>query len=240
MHGKWSMTVILCLSAVLCHAQRKHNVPPDYKYIGQVTHDKSSEFYYPPLLSRYAANDTTLTAEQFKMLYYGAFFQDGYAAFNLASPFDDSLKALFDKDSLTPSDRRNIIRYTKADLERSPLSLKDLFRMYRMYNALEDDKNADIYFYKLNMLGKVISATGDALTDSSGIHVLCVDDEYAIISLLGYEFGGKQRLTGNQCDYLTLKDNSDGLKGLYFDVKQIFNSYSKALKSGDTSPVKKK
>ena len=237
---KWLAVAILSFYAGLSFAQDKGFEKPDYKKIERVTKDKSSEFYYPKLFSRYIANDTTLSVEQYKMLYYGFFFQEGYSSFGSTSAFNDSMKALFNKESLTNADRRDIIRYTKEDLKTSPFSLRDLYRLYRFYNILGDDADGNLCRYKLETLAKAISSTGDARTDTTGIHVLSVEDEYAIVSMLGYEFGGTQTLTGNQCDYLTLKKNDDNIDGLYFDVKQIFAGYSKALGEDKKTQKEKK
>ena len=44
---------------------------PNYKQIKRTVESKSSEFYYPELLRRFQAADTTMTAEQLYYFYYG-------------------------------------------------------------------------------------------------------------------------------------------------------------------------
>lgn len=227
---RWVVAAILTLTTTVSYAQDKGFEKPDYKNIERVTKDKNSGFYYPKLFKRFQANDTTLTVEQYRMLYYGYFFQEGYSSFGSMSVFNDSLKALFNKDSLSVNDRRNIIRYTNEDLKTDPFSLRDMYRLYRFYHILGDDAKSDLCVNKLEMLSKAIASTGDARSDTTGLHVLSVEDEYTIVSMLGYEFGGTQKLTENQCDYLTLRKNDDGIDGLYFDVKQIFVQEHNALK----------
>lgn len=217
------LATVLFFNLLPLYAQNKKGYEaPDYKTIERITKDKSSPSYYPKLFSRYNANDVTLTADDYKLLYYGYFFQDGYKSYGSASKFNDSLKAIFRKEDITDDDRRNAVRYTLDDLKTSPMSLKDIYRLYNLYDILKDKKNMAIYLGKLEMLAKAISSTGDAMTDSTGLHVLSVEDEYTIISLLGYEYGGSQQLTKHPCDYLTLRKNDDGIAGLYFDVRQIF------------------
>jgi hypothetical protein len=235
---KWVVVVVFSFNLTLSHAQDKGFEQPDYKNIERVTKDKNSEFYYPKLFKRYEANDTNLTIQQYRMLYYGYFFEDGYQSFGSATGNNDSVKLLFNKDTLSDNDRRSIIRYTNEDLKINPFSLRDLYRLYRFYHILGNEAKSDLYVNKLEMLSKAIASTGDARSDTSGLHVLSIDDEYTIVSMLGYEFGGMQKLTPNQCDYLTLKKNDDGLEGLYFDVKQIFAGYGKALQGDSKDPVK--
>src|SRR5579872_5908446 len=211
---RWVVVIVLSFSLTSLCAQDKGFEKPDYKNIERVTKDKNSEYYYPKLFNRYLSNDTTLSVQQYKMLYYGYFFQDGYNPYGTVSVFKDSLKALFDKDSLSDDDRRNVMRYTNEDLKTQPFSLRDLYRLYRFYHVAGDETKSESFANKLEMLSKAIASTGDARTDTTGLHVLSVEDEYTIVSLLGYELGGAQKPTGNQCDYLTLKKNDDGLEGL--------------------------
>lgn len=219
---KMALAAAFCLGLMPLHAQNKKGYSaPDYKAIERVTKDKTSTSYYPKLMGRYKAHDASLSADDYKLLYYGYFFQDGYKSYGSASRYNDSLKAIFRKEEITDDDRRNAVKYTLDDLNTSPLSLKDIYRLYNLYDILKDKKNMAIYLGKLEMLAKVISSTGDAMTDSTGLHVLSVEDEYTIISLLGYEYGGSQHLTPHPCDYLTLKKNDDGIAGLYFDVRQV-------------------
>lgn len=231
MLNKLIILLTINLISIQCIAQNNKGFEkPDYAKIEKVTKDKSSPNYYPKLLKRYLSNDNTLTDDEYSLLYYGYFFQDGYSSYGSASKFSDSLKELFKKPKTTDDDRRNIIRYTKDDMKTSPFSLRDLFRLFNLYQADNDKTNSDLCLYKLEKLAKTISATGDARTDSTGLHVMTVEDEYTIIALLGYEFAGTHKQTANHCDYLTLKKNDDNLDGLYFDVKQIFirfgNTYS--------------
>jgi hypothetical protein len=223
MFHKLMLLFAINLIFIQCIAQNNKGFEkPDYMGIEKATKDKTSANYYPKLLQRYLSNDNTLTDDEYKLLYYGYFFQDGYSSYGSASKFSDSLKQLFKKPTTTDDDRRNIIRYTKDDMKTAPFSLRDLYRLFNLYQADNDKTNSDLCLYKLEKLAKTISGTGDARTDTTGLHVLTVEDEYTIIALLGYEFGGTHTQTANHCDYLALKKNDDNLDGLYFDVKQIF------------------
>ena len=51
---------------------------PDYDYLKTVINDKSSPFYYPKLLKRFAAADTSLSIEELHCLYYGYVLQPDY------------------------------------------------------------------------------------------------------------------------------------------------------------------
>lgn len=221
------MVYKLVLMAALCfghgvYAQNKKGFEkPDYKNIERITKDRSSPSYYPKLLKRYEANDATLTPDDYRLLYYGFFFQPGYRAYGSASKYSDSLKAIFKKQDITDADRKNAIRYTLDDLKTSPFSLKDIYRLYNLYEMFKDEKKTDIYLRKLEKIAQAISSTGDAKTDTTALHILSIEDEYTVVSLLGYDFSGSQTRTQNGCEYLLLRKNDDNIEGLYFDVKQI-------------------
>jgi hypothetical protein len=218
---KLLLVSVLCFGSAVYAQNKKGPERPDYKNIERITKDKSSPSYYPKLFKRYEANDATLTMDDYRMLYYGFFFQEGYRPSGSSSKYSDSLKAIFKKQDITDADRKNAIRYTLDDLKTSPFSLKDIYRLYNLYEMFKDEKNTAIYLRKLEMLAGAISSTGDAKTDTTALHILSIEDEYTVISLLGYEFSGSQSRTQNGCEYLLLKKNDDGIEGLYFDVKQI-------------------
>ena len=221
--------LIILLGAAAIPAQITTFHRPDFDEIGSIVNSKDKPYYYPKLMDRYLSNDTTLSPDEFYLLYYGYFFQEGYNAFGSASAYNDSVKALYRKDDFSDADRRLLLRYTEQLLSSNPFNLKCVNRMYRLYHDLGDTVMSGKYLFKLEMIAKTLFSTGDGKTDSTGIHVLAINDEYAVLSLLGYEFGGTQSLTSRPCDYLTVKENSDGLSGMYFDVTQLFVGYKKLL-----------
>ncbi len=208
-------------------SQRKFE-KPDYENIEKITKDKNLDSFYPKLFNRYNNNDTSLNITDFTNLYYGYFFQEHNSPIN----FNDSIKAIYSKNELTKSDRQQLIFYTKKQLEIEPYSLAYLNRMENLYHDLGIIDTSNLCRFKLIMVAKTLVSTGDGKTDTTGIHVNSISDEYTLINLLGYDFDGKQSLTSNQCDYLTIKQNDDGIEGMYFDVKQIFKGYYKMFDIG--------
>ncbi len=203
-----------------------HTVP-DYNEIEKLTKDEGSMFYYDNLFSRYMNNDTTLSLRDYRMLYYGNFFQDSYKPF-YHSPQADSIKLLLtNNEELTTRDWEELVRLGTANLQQNPFDLKGINIVWVSHKTLGDTIEARFYFDKLKKLVQTILASGDGLSEETAFHVLNVAHEYDIINILGYEFGGDQQLTDNHCDYLSLKHNDDQLQGLYFDVKQVFAGYER-------------
>lgn len=212
-------------------AQENTYTVPDYQEIERLTADRGSAFFYPPLFKRYVANDTNLTLRDYRMLYFGYFFQDEYTPF-FQTPEADSIKMLLgSKDELATGDWKQIVRMGTANIDKNPFDLKGLNIVWVAYRQTGDSATARIYFDKLKKLVQTILSTGDGMTETTAFHVLNVSHEYDILNILGYEYAGNQKLTDTKCDFLSLKSNNEQVKGLYFDVKQIFKGYERITKA---------
>lgn len=223
--------VVISLSVF---GQESNYTIPDYNEIEKLTNDKGSAFYYPTLYTRYAANDTDLTLRDYRMLYYGYFFQSNYTPFYHTAEADSIKMLLGTKDQLDKSDWEKIVALGKTNLEKNPFDLKGLNIVWIAYRQEGDSAQARFYFDKLKKLVQTILTTGDGKSENTAFHVLNVSHEYDILNILGYEFGGNQKLTDSKCDFLSLKTNDDNVAGLYFDVKQIFKGYEKTV--GNKAP----
>jgi hypothetical protein len=227
-------TVLMVLAIIFSfkiYSQENTFVIPDYQDIEKLTTDKGSAFYYDNIFKRYRANDTTLTLRDYRMLYYGYFFQPQYQPFYRSAETDSIKMLLGAKDELSKADWKEIIRLGQANIEQNPFDLKGLNVVWIAYRHSGDTATANLYFDKLKKLVQTILATGDGKSEKTAFHVLNVSHEYDIVSILGYEFGGNQQLTDSKCDFLSLKENNDKVTGLYFDVKQIFKGYERSLGS---------
>lgn len=232
---KWQ-TRLFVLSAIFVSlslqlsAQEKFS-KPDFKEIEKTVKDKNSLYYYPKMLGRYINNDTSLGKKEYFMLYFGYFFHDDQADLKKVS-YQDSITKIIQKEDPGRDDWARLIGYCKESLKRAPFDLRTLNMTYAGYKKLEDVANCIVYRKKIQGIVNAIRSTGNGKSEETAMYVLEVGDEYSMLSILGYEFDGAQSLTAKQCDYLTVKSNKDNLKGLYFDVNQIFNGYEKLFKSG--------
>jgi len=225
--------LIIWMMAVVANTEaqyREHSVP-DYHEIEKLTLDKSSAFFYEGLYKRYVANDTTLTLRDYRMLYYGYFFQPGYTPFANTAESDSIKMLLGTKEDLAEGDWSEIIRLGTTNVNKNPFDLKGLNIVWVAYRQTGDSIMALVYFDKLKKIVQTILSTGDGLSEETAFHVVNVSHEYDILNILGYEFGGNQKLTEGKRDFLSLKSNPDNIEGLYFDVNQIFKGYEQHLSS---------
>lgn len=221
--------LVVFVLSVAAYAQERELLIPDYSSIKELTQDPNSLFYYPHLLAKYQHNDTTLSLREYRMLYYGFFFDKKYEQQFNTQDADEHLKALLNKDNMTRQDWEAVLAADTMYLKQRPFELKKLNIALMAYKKLGDSAMANIYLDKIRKVAYAILSSGDGQSESTALHVLEISDEYSLINMLGYEFGGTQELTQTHCDFLSLKDNPENIKGLYFDVKQIFKEYERTL-----------
>jgi hypothetical protein len=202
---------------------------PDYKTIKTIINDKKSESYYPKLMERYNNSDTSLSIENFRTLYYGFLFTDLYSPYPM-SKFNDSISSILRKDTLFKNDYISLIKYENLILQDCPFNLRDLNMLAYSYSQIGDTLSANLNVFKLNMTIKTILSTGDGREEKSAWHVISVSHEYDILQVLGFEFGGKQMLTTNGCDYLEVQENEYNITGFYFDVQMILEKERESFK----------
>ena len=201
---------------------------PDFKAIELATKDSTSSFFYKSLLDRFYQSDTTFTIEEKRALYYGAAFQDSYNPYG-PSPYIDSLKVYYTKDSLTKYDYLAFYDLADSVLLLDPFNIKMLNYQLNILDVIGSDSTT--FFNKLVQFLLPVDAilsSGDGVTQETAYYVTHVDHEYAIIEVLGFTFGGAQSLMGD-CDKLTLETNEFDIEAFYFNVATSLNYLNKIM-----------
>jgi hypothetical protein len=200
---------------------------PDFKKIESAIKDKHSPFFYQNLMDRYTANDTSLSLEDYRYLYYGYSFGDKYSPYGRSDLNDELKKAVSNKET------DKIIELEKKIIKDFPFNLRDLYVLDNTLSKKGETADAKIYHRKLVGVGRAILSTGNGLTDSTAMYVISVDHEYDMISLMGYKFGNNQALiktkNGNM-DKMKLEKNDEDIEYLYFNVDRIFANYQGLFK----------
>lgn len=205
------------------HAQDFEFAKPDFNLIEKNVKDKNSPYYFDKLYARYIVADSTMTLEERRHLYFGYSFQDEYAPYE-RSDAQEELNEVIQKEELTNEDYQNILSLTAKILKVYPFSIR--IKEYRIFahNELQQYDLAEKETIQANMILDAILSTGDGTTKEKSMYVINVTNEYEIIGILGFSFGGKQQLIEGLYDYLTLQENSYNIAGLYFEVSRCLNS----------------
>lgn len=210
---------------------------PDYAYLQKTISDKDSRFYYPVLLKRFAAADTSMTIEELHCLYYGAALQDGFNPYS--HPGDEEAKkalSIINEDEPSRRQLKKALKHLDKAIKVDPTNMSLYsYRHYavsQLYGKESPQATADAFHYIA--LISVIFNSGNGSDYSTAFYVTSPSHEYSFLDFNGLSFKG-QSLNydhGKKYDILTLEENEYGIEKLYFNVDICF-SYLTGL-FGDT------
>lgn len=170
-------SLLMLFYSFVCVSQKVSNI--DYDEIKINTTDSNSKFYYPTLIKQFLDNDTTLTSEDYKYLYYGNVFTDYY------NPYGKSNSEIGFIEVYNLGDFQKAIPFGIATLKENPINLKVTFKLLTCYHALGNKDSADFYAKKYYSLIDVIYKSGNGKSVSTAFVVINVNDEYQILADLG-------------------------------------------------------
>jgi len=222
------ISVIICILPFGLFAQQIGKI--DFDEIKLLTQDSLSETYYPKLIERFVSFDTTLTENDYKLLYYGNIFTESYDPYGRSDTEDEFLE-LYNKQEYTQA-----IPLGLKVLEENPINTTVLFKMFVIYYQLSDTENQNNYAMLYYGLLSEIYYSGDGKSCETAMVVIKVSDEYEIIAELQLNVE-MQSLVGD-CDLMefdtelqkTEKDEKP-IKQLYFNVRIPLENLSKQFKS---------
>lgn len=199
-------------------SQQKEYEAPDYKTIQKNIENKDSEFYYPKLLDKLKANDTLITNDQYRHLYFGYTFLKEYHPYKI-SENDKKLIPYFQSKDLKKSDHAEIIKISNASLKEFPLNLRVMNFLGYIYHLDGNEAMANKVSHNFYGLFGAIYSSGDGKDCKTGFHVISVSHEYVVMNMLELEIAS-QGLSGD-CDYLSLPKDKYKLPGVYFNITKL-------------------
>lgn len=183
----------------------------------------ATKYYYPVLYERYEKGDTSLNLDDYRHLYYGYMFQAEYQP-HKESPYVDSLSKTIsmDGDIFTDKSAMKCIGYLEKILDDRPFSLKFLNMMSYLYaEKVRDEKRAQIYSYKFNMVLSTIFSSGNGRVKNSPWLVLYRSDAQSVLQFLGADVTKRVYITTN-VEYYHLRERQEYVRGYYFDFDPIY------------------
>jgi len=207
----------------------------DYEQIDQAISDSNSMYYYPRLLELFKSGDTTLTTMDYFHLYYGATLQEGWSSMNRFE--DEETRQIMREEEPGPEALAQAEKALEAYLAEEPFDLEERYQLLVVSDLLGKKDKFEVLMIQLQGLIAAIMETGDGLTVETAIHVNKVPDEYFILNIIGFEYGGEQSLV-YPCDFLSVEKNEYEVEGLYFNVQQHFKSLEKMFGGSLDSPRK--
>ena len=213
---KISTTLFFFLS-VLSFAQITEFKAPSYDQIEKNTQDRSSEFYYPPLLKKLQTGNDSLSASEYEHLYFGYVFQPTYKPYGVFSK-DKELQVYYQKDP-DPKDIPALKILLKEALDEFPFDFTAMMFLSYIYHLEGDEDKSALLSKHFEGFAKAITTSGDGLTCETAMHVISISHEYHMLQLFDIE-NTSQSFDGT-CDFLALDPEYYNIAGLYFNVSQL-------------------
>lgn len=186
----------------------------DYSEIKAKVEDKNSSTYYPILLQRFNDFDSTLTIDEYALIYYGFSFQDAYLK---NQPDERALNKLQKEENY-----EGLILEAKKILSVNPVSLKaNDCLIYALQETGRPETEWKKYQDRFRAIRRVIASSGNGMSCESAYKVIYVSDEYNMIyTYFDVEKVHSQKLSG-LCDRFEV-DPTEYLnsKVVFFDISR--------------------
>lgn len=192
---------------------------PDYAKIKRDINDRNSELYYPKLMDRFLANDTTLLLEDYRTLYYGFPMQEDYDPYRV-SPYTVKLKEFTSADSISLGACDSIIKYGLKAVDDFPFDTRSMNMLAYAYQCKKDEAQSLLWTTKLKGVLDAIISSGDGETEESAFHVIYPAHEYDIINRFGLSVTNSN-LMPPSLDYVEVGENNFNVKGYFFNISSI-------------------
>lgn len=159
---------------------------PDLEEIRVATLDPKHKYYYPNLMEKYRAKDTTMNQEEYRYLYLGYMFQEDYDPYR-SSEYTDMTDGLRDKETLSTAEMDTVIKYTTLALEDNPFDLGQMSYLVSVLKKHKKPMRAAVWEYRLENILAAIKSTGTGEDADNAWFVIYPMHEYNMVQLLGYE-----------------------------------------------------
>lgn len=219
--------LISLVSLLACTVSMAQEVEaPNYKEIRSSMNNPNSDSYYPRLMDRYLKQDTTLSLQQYRTLYYGFTLQEDFVPYQAER---DELLHVRSQIAQNPKDKVLVSRALNMALSAyrdNPFSLLAIQTIAFCYTSLDDKNNYDIWNIQKNGILDAIVSSGDGETEESAIHVISVEHEYEVLYRMGLEILSDS-LCSDKVEFLKVDDNAEDIPGLYFNFSACRSAYAK-------------
>lgn len=218
---KFSVLFFFVIISFANFAQSPDFEAPKYNEIEKNIQNEFSNLYYPKLMERYNAGDSTFTADERRHLYYGYVFQSTYIP-NEISEYNGKMSELLAKQYLDDRDYDMILDYANELLKEDPFNMRALNAQLIVYAQKNDVESYKKIIQRKRNIQLAIINSGDGMSKATPYYVIKVSHEYDMLGFLGFQFGGTDRIVKrSNCNYLSLANNRFGIDKLFFDITPV-------------------
>ena len=216
----------IALTMLAGHLSAQEVVAPNYREIRTSIQNSKSPNYYPLLMRRYLENDTTLTLEQYRCLYYGYTLQEDFV------PYQKEREKLFEirrelvNTNGSKSSCTEAIKVAQSALEDDPFDLLAISTLAFSYLQLKDTVSHTLWNNKQDALLDAIVSSGDGTDVDDAIHVINLEHEYEVLNRLGLQIESDS-LCNDNVEYLRVQSNAEDVRGVFFNFGACRQAYRK-------------
>ncbi|PWN59077.1 DUF4919 domain-containing protein [Chryseobacterium viscerum] len=219
MNTKAFFLLFFLIQLSFLQAQKLEFKAPDYALIQKNIENKNSEFYYPELLKSLKKNDTLLTTNQYRHLYFGYTFQKEYKPYKIGKKAEEVAK-YYRGEGISQKDLSKGIQLFLDALDENPLDLRAMNYLAYLYHLNNDDDTAKKIAGNFHGLLGAILTSGDGLKCETGFHVISVTDEYVLLNR--FQMETKAQSHDGKCDYQEFEKGKYKIPGFYFDISRFY------------------
>ena len=191
----------------------------DFDHIRNVTRSPDNIYYYPKLMKAYNSDDTTLTIEAWRNLYYGYTFQEDYNPFR-ESIYSNVVEQLYYKQPHSRAECDSIEKYAELSLNDNMFDLNQMNFYIYVLKEKKKHARAAVCQYRLDRLIAAIMSSGRGTKEEPWV-VIVPEHEYNIINFLGFVATEHETLDGG-IDYIKVQPVAGkSAEGFYFDISRM-------------------
>ena len=191
----------------------------DFKHVKEVIENPDNIYYYPKLMRSFQSDDTTMTIEAYRNLYYGYTFQEDYNPCR-ESVYSNVVEQLYYKQPHSRAECDSIEKYARMSLDDNIFDMNQM--KYFIFSLKEKKKynRAALRQFRLDRLIATIMSSGKGTKEEPWV-VITPEHEYNIVNFLGFVATNHEELGGG-IEYITVEPVAGkSTKGFYFDVSRM-------------------
>ncbi|MBQ9216673.1 MAG: DUF4919 domain-containing protein [Muribaculaceae bacterium] len=216
--------ILIALMAVTLGlaVQAQNKIKPrkvDFNHIKEVIENPNNIYYYPKLMRQFQSDDTTMTLEAYRNLYYGYTFQEDYNPFR-ESVYSNVVEQLYYKQPHSRAECDSIEKYARMSLDDNIFDMNQM--KYFIFSLKEKKKynRAALRQFRLDRLIATIMSSGKGTKEEPWV-VITPEHEYNIVNFLGFRAIDHEEMGGG-IEYITVEPvEGKNTKGFYFDVSRM-------------------
>ncbi len=198
--------------------------PVDIESIEMEISNEASKNYYPKLIKKFKDGEE-LTRQQYRLLYYGYTFQEGYR------PYDrHTLEPVLSKLMAGSYDQRNLLELkdvTETMLKDNPFDLRLLYYLQQWNKSLNLPEEAKLSDVKYNGIVSAIRSSGNGASEETAFVINYETDKHMFLRALG--LAATRQESRGFTDYIFVSPNESEVEGVYFEIERMARVGTKQL-----------